>query len=383
RVRLYSVDSITKSPGDDLLKKSVVVESTIRNGWLTFDLSEFQYLIQQPFFIAFEQILTRTDREQIAKGYQDFIKKHPNRVRIDTVVFEGKKQVRQRLGMSGIDLPGTFIGIAPGDSFSKMYSCFTRNTSFDKWEKVRGILAATVTVSNQPPASQAVSIIAREKPCQESSAVCTAIQACNDFLDESNVNGLQLCVSIKGKLKLSRGFGLADVENKLPVTPNTRFRINSVSKSLTSAALIKLSSENKLDLDAPIQKYIPSFPLKKYSFTTRQLAGHLDGIRDYHQNDLSDLVRTEHYETATQAIKIFENDSLLCKPGSKGHYSKFGGNLIGAVIEGASGQNYLDYMQEHIWKPMAMMNTGGNTKNISERSKFYDAMGEENNYGDF
>lgn len=385
RVRLYSVDSITKSPGEDLLNKSVVAESTMRNGWLTFDLSEFQYLIQKPFFIAFEQILTKTDRDRVAKGYQDFIKKHPDRLRVDTVVFEGKKQVRQRLGMSGIDLPGTFIGIAPGESASKLYSCFTRNTSFDKWEKVRGILAATVTVSNQPPASQAVSTIAPEKPCQESSAACAAIQACNDFLGESNVNGLQLCVSIKGKIKLSRGFGLADVENKLPVTSNTRFRINSVSKAVTSAALIKLLSENKLDLDAPIQKYIPSFPLKKYSFTTRQLAGHLAGIRDYHQNDLSDLVRTEHYETATQAIKIFENDSLLFKPGSQFHYSTFGWNLIGAIIEGASGQNYLDYMQENIWKPMAMMNTCGddNTKNTSDRSKFYDATGEENNYGDF
>ncbi len=385
RVRLYSVDSLTKCPDADLLNKSVVVESTMRNGWLTFDLSEFQYLIQKPFFIAFEQILTKTDRDRVAKGYQDFIKKHPDRLRVDTVVFEGKKQVRQRLGMSGIDLPGTFIGIAPGESASKLYSCFTRNTSFDKWEKVRGILAATVTVSNQPPTSQAVSTIAPEKPCQESSAACSAIQACNDFLGESNVSGLQLCVSVKGKIKLSRGFGFADVENKLPVTPTTRFRINSVSKSLTSAALIKLLSENKLDLDALIQKYIPSFPLKKYSFTTRQLAGHLAGIRDYHQNDLTDLVRTEHYETATQAIEIFKNDSLLFKPGSQFHYSTFGWNLIGAVIEGASGQNYLDYMQEHIWKPMAMINTVGddNTKNISERSKFYDAMGEENNYGDF
>jgi CarboxypepD_reg-like domain len=152
RVRLYSVDSITKSPGEDLLNKSVVIESTMRNGWLMFDLSKFQYLIKQPFFIAFERILTKTDREQIAKGYQDFIKKHPKRLKIDTVMFEGKKQVRQRLGMSGIDLPGTFIGIASSESASKLYSCFTQHTSFDKWEKVRGILAATVTVSNQPPA---------------------------------------------------------------------------------------------------------------------------------------------------------------------------------------------------------------------------------------
>ncbi|MFN7494673.1 MAG: serine hydrolase [Cyclobacteriaceae bacterium] len=384
RVRLYSVDPLTKGPGEDFLNKSVVVESTMRNGWLTFNLSEFNYLISEPFFVAFESILTKTDRELIAKGYHDFIQKHPNRLRIDTVLFEGKKQVRQQLGMSGIDLPGTFIGIAPGESASKLFSCYTRNTSFDKWEKVRGILAATVTVSNQLPASETISTKAPE-PCQESSAVCVAIQACNDFLDESNVNGLQLCISVNGKIKLSKGFGLADVENNLPVSTDTQFRLNSISKSVTSAALIKLVSENKLDLDAPIQKYVPSFPVKKYPFTSRQLAGHLAGIRDYNEKDLSDLVRQEHYENATQATKIFENDSLLFKPGSQFHYSTFGWNLIGAVIEGASGKSYLDYMQESIWKPMGMLNTCGddNTKSIPSRSKFYDAAGNENDYGDW
>ncbi len=384
RVRLYSVDPLTKGPGEDLLNKSVVVESRMKNGWLTFDLSEFNYLISEPFFVAFESILTKTDRERIAKGYQDFIQRHPNRLRIDTVLFEGKKQIRQQLGMSGIDLPGTFIGIAPGESISKLFSCYTRNTSFDKWEKVRGILAATVTVSNQAPASQSISAIAQE-PCKESGAVCAAIQSCTDFIDESNVNGLQLCISVNGKIKVSKGFGLADVENNIPVSTNTRFRLNSISKSVTSVALIKLVSENKLDLDAPIQKYVPSFPDKKYAVTTRQLAGHLAGIRDYNEKDLNDLVRQEHYENATQAIKIFANDSLLFQPGTQFHYSTFGWNLIGAVIEGASGKNYLDYMQESIWNPLGMLNTCGddNTKSIPSRSKFYDAAGNENEYGDW
>ncbi len=149
RIRLYSVDSITHAPNKDLLNKSVVVESSMKNGWLTFDLSDFQYLIEKPFFVAFERILTRTDRVAISNGYQEFIKEHPNRLRIDTVVFEGKKQVRQRLGYSGIDLPGTFIGIATSESSMKNYQCYVRKSSFDKWEKVRGILAAIVTVGNQ------------------------------------------------------------------------------------------------------------------------------------------------------------------------------------------------------------------------------------------
>ncbi len=149
RIRLYSVDSITHAPNNDLLNKSVVVESAMKNGWLTFDLSEFQYLIAKPFFIAFERILTKTDRAAIAHGYQEFRRKHPNRIKVDTVIFEGKKQVRQRLGYSGIDLPGTFIGIATSESSKKNYQCYVRKSSFDKWEKVRGILAAIVTVGNQ------------------------------------------------------------------------------------------------------------------------------------------------------------------------------------------------------------------------------------------
>ncbi len=151
RVRLYSVDSVTNGPREDLLNKSVVVESTMKNGWLTFNLSGFHYLITEPFFVAFERILTKSDRDAIAHGYQEFIKKYPKRLHVDTVVFEGKKQVRQQIGYGGIDLPGTFIGIAPGESASKLFTCYTRKTSFDKWGKVRGILAATVMVSNQSP----------------------------------------------------------------------------------------------------------------------------------------------------------------------------------------------------------------------------------------
>jgi hypothetical protein len=154
RVRLYSVNSVTNEPGEDLLNKSVVVESTMKNGWLTFDLSGFHYLIPEPFFIAFERILTKSDRDAIAHGYQEFIKKYPKRLHVDTVIFEGKKQVRQQIGYGGIDLSGTFIGIAPGESASKLFTCYTRKTSFDKWEKVTGILAATVTVSNQTSRSE-------------------------------------------------------------------------------------------------------------------------------------------------------------------------------------------------------------------------------------
>ncbi len=320
RIRLYTVDSLTHAPGSDLLNQSLVVESTIRNGWLEFDLSPLKYLVTKPFFVAIERILTAQDRAKIASGFQDFIRKHPSRLKTDTIIVDGKKHTRQRLGWSGIDLPGTFIGISNNQSVQKNLSSYSRNTSFAPWEKMRGSLSATVTVSTQPAGPDA-SEVAEKKRCDEKTPECKAVQLCNDFLNETNVNGLQLCISVKGKLKLSQGFGLADVENNLPVATSTKFRIYSISKSITSTALIKLMSENKLDLDAPVQKYLPTFPIKKFPVTTRQLAGHLAGFRDYY--DLNDFVHNEHYENLIQAVKIFENDSLLFEPGAQFHYSTF------------------------------------------------------------
>ena len=149
RIRIYSVDSLTNQPGIDLLDQSVVVEASMKNGWLEFDLSSFKFIVSKPFFIAFERILTQSDRAAIAKGYQEFKRDYPDDIKIDTILFEGKKIVREVFRRGGIDLPGTFIGIATSDSARQQHTCYTRKTSFDKWEKVRGILSATVILSNQ------------------------------------------------------------------------------------------------------------------------------------------------------------------------------------------------------------------------------------------
>jgi CubicO group peptidase (beta-lactamase class C family) len=203
-------------------------------------------------------------------------------------------------------------------------------------------------------------------------------------MDETGLNGMQVCVSRGTKRRWSTNLGYADIRTKQAVTDSTQFRINSVSKSITSLALAKLVAGHQLDLDAPIQRYVPGFPRKPYPITTRQLAGHLAGFRDYKANDLADYIRTEHYSTATQALTIFQNDTLLSRPGSTFTYSTFGWNLIGAVIEGASGESYLTYMARNIWQPLRLTHTAGDDvrQRHPNRSKFYDATGQENDLGD-
>src|SRR5881409_4279197 len=97
----------------------------------------------------------------------------------------------------------------------------------------------------------------------------------------TQIPGVQVAVAVNGKLVWSEGFGYADAERQQPVTRETQFRIGSVSKPLTATAVVLLYERGKLDLDAPVQRYVPSFPDKGYPITTRQLAGHLAGIRHY------------------------------------------------------------------------------------------------------
>lgn len=383
RIRVMSVDTLTGKPGLDLLNHDIINESTIRKGWLVFDLSPYQLKVDKPFFIVFERILNSRDRMLIAEGYQKFKKQYPSKVKIDTIEFEGKPLIRERFTGGGIDLPGTFIGVSSTENAREKFTCYSRNTSFSDWERVRGTLTATVSLSNQPLKSFEKETLPISK-CQENTITCKVQNICTDFYDESGLTGMQLQVSVKGKTAFSANFGYSDSDLFTPVNDSTLFRINSVSKSLTSAALIKLVGDGKLDLDAPIQKYLPDFPEKKFPITTRQLSGHLGGIRDYDERNLDDLVRTKHYLTSIDALEIFQFDSLIAKPGSKFHYSTFGWSIIGAVIEAVSGINYLDYMKSSIWHHLKMNNTHGDDINekLYNRSKFYDALGDENDFGD-
>jgi len=107
----------------------------------------------------------------------------------------------------------------------------------------------------------------------------TATKAICDRL--ADLPGGQVAVAVDGRIVWSAGFGNADSEEGLPVTANTMFRIGSISKPLTAFAVAAAVESGSLDLDAPVQRYVPSFPRKKWTITPRQLAGHIAGIRGY------------------------------------------------------------------------------------------------------
>ena len=186
----------------------------------------------------------------------------------------------------------------------------------------------------------------------------------------SGIPGASVTVLRNGKEIWSEGLGVADFENNVSVTQLTKFRIGSVSKPITAVAMAALVEEGKLDLDAPIQKYVPSFPVKNYPITARELAGHLAGIRHYAGDE---FYSNRHYASVTSSLDIFKNDTLLYRPGDKYNYSTYGFVLLSAVVEGAAGEPFLSYVRRRVFDPIGMRNTTAEFPDsiIMNRARFY------------
>lgn len=152
-----------------------------------------------------------------------------------------------------------------------------------------------------------------------------------------------------------KGYGYADLENKSPAKAESAYRLASVTKPMTALAVLQLVEKGKIDLDAEVQTYVPYFPKKQWPVTVRQVLGHLGGISHY-KNPTNELHIKEQRSTR-EAIAIFENFDLVAEPGTRYSYSSYGYNLLGAIIEAASGMSYGDYMRQNIWQPLGMMNT--------------------------
>ncbi len=185
------------------------------------------------------------------------------------------------------------------------------------------------------------------------------------------IPGISLAVAVDGKILYSEGFGYADLEQRVPVWPTTKFRIASISKPLTAVGLMELVQAGKVDLDAPVQKYVPAFPDKGAPITVRMICGHLGGIRHYKGDEFT---IKQHYGSVLEGLKIFQDDPLVSPPGTKFNYSSYGFNLVSAVIESASGENFLSYMQAHVFTPLGLVHTTAdqNTQIVEQRSRFYE-----------
>lgn len=209
-----------------------------------------------------------------------------------------------------------------------------------------------------------------------SSTKQTQIEAAvSKFMVTSHSPGVSVAVVENGQYEWASGFGLADVENNVPASEHTLYRLASISKSLSAVGALQLWERGKIDLDVPVQKYCPAFPEKQKPITTREVMGHLGGIRHYKEGpDDQEIGNTKHFDNPIQAgLDFFKNDPLVADPGTHFHYSTQGYTLVGCVMEGASGAKYLDFMRQNVLVPAGMDHTQADDRFaiIPYRTRFY------------
>jgi CubicO group peptidase (beta-lactamase class C family) len=184
-------------------------------------------------------------------------------------------------------------------------------------------------------------------------------KAASNFMAANSVPGVSVAIVLNGDPAWSEGFGMADLENFVPATPVTLYRLGSISKPITATAILQLWERGKLDLDAEVQKYCPAFPKKEWPITTRELLGHLGGIRHYNPDGKGDVPEdsARHFANMVESLQLFAGDPLVAKPGTKFHYSTYGYTLLGCVLEGAASEGYADFVKENVFKPAGMEET--------------------------
>lgn len=380
RMRILSVDSSNgQKPGRDLLNEQIIEQSTIKKGWLKFPIDNVYEIEQEAFYLTFEWILNKEDRKHIDHTIREYMILNPDRIRYDTTIIDGKEIVSETIPTA---VAGTYFGTTKSKKDIATLVSYSRSHSFGKWERLAKPLSAKIEMTNYPPDHTSINsdVISAGNSTQEYPVTDRINLWVEDFKEEQNIPGLQLAVLKHDSLVYSNAVGYLDKTNKIETNSSTQFRIASVSKTLTSAGLMNLVSQGKVDLDRSVQYYVPSFPQKKHPITVRQLLSHLGGIRDYYGISWEEeLFIQEHYENSTEAVSVFSNDTLVVKPGTQFVYSSFGYILLGAVIESASKQPYLEYMNEEIWKPLNMNSTYGDIADstMAHKSKFYFFSEEE------
>jgi CubicO group peptidase (beta-lactamase class C family) len=216
-------------------------------------------------------------------------------------------------------------------------------------------MRATPTLLRWQPQSVPSATQSEPSP-QWSEAVARARQIVRAGLAEQNLPGVSVAVGVGDEIVWAEGFGWADVANRVPVTPDTRYKIGTASAVLTSAAVGVLVERGLLKLDDAIQTYVPQFPKKRWPITLRQLMGHIAGVTT-DSADERPLFR-QRCERPVEALPHFADRELLFEPGTKYEHSNYGWILVSAAIEAAAKQPFLTFMREQIFNPLGMGHTG-------------------------
>jgi CubicO group peptidase (beta-lactamase class C family) len=180
-------------------------------------------------------------------------------------------------------------------------------------------------------------------------------------------------VARDGQVLFSKGYGFANLEWKIPNTPDTKFRLGSVTKQFTAASILLLEERGKLSVEDPVKKYMPDAPAAWDKITIRHLLTHTSGIPNF--TGFEDYRKLEPFKaTPAELVARFRDKPLDFQPGEKWSYSNSGYVLLGYLIEKITGESYEKFVTENIFTPLGMKDTGydSNTAIIARRADGYE-----------
>lgn len=242
------------------------------------------------------------------------------------------------------------------------------------------LLAACASAPTAPPpAENRTSVTA---PTAQPAAA-TASAAIRAAMERDNIPALSVAVMDDGALVWSEAFGVANLENNVAATRDTRFRLGSVSKMFAADLAARMAEQGLVDLDADIRRYLPAFPDKGAPITLRRLLAHTAGVRHYKDSDFDGAqpgggIDTRLYPDAASILAIFADDPLISAPGAEYHYSTFGYSLVGLVLETAGDKSFARLLDEHILAPAGIDDILPDDlfAIIRDRAGFYDAASD-------
>lgn len=176
----------------------------------------------------------------------------------------------------------------------------------------------------------------------------------NQYLTNKNVPSISAGLLEGGKIIWINGFGKADIENNVPASNSSLYRIASISKPITAVAVLQLWEKGLISLDTDARTYLPNFPVKRYKFTVRQLLNHTAGIRNYKEGEFDSK---NYYPTTDDALRLIAYDSLMFEPGTKYSYTTLGYTLLAAIVEKVSKTSFENYLRNNVFLPSGMTST--------------------------
>jgi CubicO group peptidase (beta-lactamase class C family) len=196
-------------------------------------------------------------------------------------------------------------------------------------------------------------------------------QVIQSFVTDKQFMGSVL-VARGNEILLNRGYGFANLEWNIPDSPTTKFRLGSITKQFTAAAILLLEERGKLSVDDPVKKYMPDAPVAWDKITIFNLLTHTSGIPSF--TSFPDYAKLEGFSTTPEELVArFRDKPLDFQPGEKWSYSNSGYVLLGYLIGKISGESYAQFLQDNIFKPLGMVNSGydSNSAVIQNRASGY------------